>query len=295
MRSAIAPSRPCHKLLSPGKGRIGAMPLRGIAPYVAPNGSSAFVQRSRNAPSQVCTLEAVGDVAGDVLVALAGALDLQPRVVPAGPAVHLGEGDLGVELHTHGRRPAGEGLVGEGAVGTWRGAPRRRPGRSPRGATGRHGPGRPRDDAPPAWSGSGSVSPSRPAPRGRSRPWPPGCRASMGRRGRMPRNGAFSFRATPIHAISRRMNSSLSLALIGPPKITAPQWPASVSGSGSPKRGLRMSLDVAHEPLADVAGVGVLLVQHEQHRLPRPGARHRHLAGGALAAVDFGGLCVKHA
>src|SRR3712207_4406555 len=37
------------------------------------------------------------------------------------------------------------------------------------------------------------------------------------------------------------MKSSSSLALCGPPKITAPACPAMVSGSGSPKRGRRTS------------------------------------------------------
>ena len=46
---------------------------------------------------------------------------------------------------------------------------------------------------------------------------------------------------TEIQSISRRMKSSGSLALIGPPKMTAPACSASVSGSGSPNRGRRMS------------------------------------------------------
>src|SRR5262249_3239795 len=36
-------------------------------------------------------------------------------------------------------------------------------------------------------------------------------------------NGLPCFSATPIHSVSLPMNASLSLALIGPPKITAPQ------------------------------------------------------------------------
>ena len=45
----------------------------------------------------------------------------------------------------------------------------------------------------------------------------------------MPRYGFFSFSGTPSQSISRLMNSSLSLALCGPPKITAPAWFSSVS------------------------------------------------------------------
>src|SRR5258705_13301479 len=39
----------------------------------------------------------------------------------------------------------------------------------------------------------------------------------------------------------RRMKSSGSFTLIGPPKMTAPAWPSSVSGRGSPKRGRLIS------------------------------------------------------
>src|SRR5260221_1211109 len=46
---------------------------------------------------------------------------------------------------------------------------------------------------------------------------------------------------TLSQSISRRMNSSVSFALIGPPKIMAPVWAAMVPGSGSPKRGRRTS------------------------------------------------------
>ena len=57
----------------------------------------------------------------------------------------------------------------------------------------------------------------------------------------MPRNGFFSLSGTAIQSISRRMKSSSSLALIGPPKMTAPAWSRMVGGSGSPKRGRRTS------------------------------------------------------
>ena len=45
----------------------------------------------------------VVDMALDVLVPLAGALHAEARVVVPGPAVHLGVGDLGVELQADGR------------------------------------------------------------------------------------------------------------------------------------------------------------------------------------------------
>jgi len=37
------------------------------------------------------------------------------------------------------------------------------------------------------------------------------------------------------------MKSVVSFALMGPPKVMAPEWLAMVSGSGSPKRGRRTS------------------------------------------------------
>src|SRR5205823_4455297 len=46
----------------------------------------------------------------------AGALHVETRIVVAGPAVHLGGGDLGMGLHADGRAGA-EGLVGVGAGG----------------------------------------------------------------------------------------------------------------------------------------------------------------------------------
>jgi hypothetical protein len=57
----------------------------------------------------------------------------------------------------------------------------------------------------------------------------------------MPSSGFCSRSGTAIHSISRRTKSSVPFALIGPPKMIAPAWPAIVSGSGSPELGLRMS------------------------------------------------------
>ena len=115
----------------------------------------------------------------------------------------------------------------------------------------------------------------------------------------MPRNGAFSFSATPIQSISVRMNSSLSLALIGPPKITAPQWSPCVVGQRLAEARLAdvEVIAVAHEPLADVAGIGILLVQHDQHRLlglRRVPRAERHLADGAVLADCLGRLALEH-
>ena len=53
--------------------------------------------------------------------------------------------------------------------------------------------------------------------------------------------GISSRSGTSIQSVSRAMKASVSLALIGPPKTTAPAWSARVSGSSSPKRGRRMS------------------------------------------------------
>src|SRR5262245_757745 len=57
----------------------------------------------------------------------------------------------------------------------------------------------------------------------------------------MPRNGFFSLSGTASQSISRRMKSVVSFALMGPPNVMAPAWPAMVSGSGSPNRGRRTS------------------------------------------------------
>src|SRR5262249_36563733 len=46
---------------------------------------------------------------------------------------------------------------------------------------------------------------------------------------------------TASQSISRRMKSVVSFALMGPPNVMAPAWPAMVSGSGSPNRGRRTS------------------------------------------------------
>ena len=51
------------------------------------------------------------EVAFDVLVARACALCAEAQVIVAGPVVHLGTGNLGMELHGDGR-PVAERLVG---------------------------------------------------------------------------------------------------------------------------------------------------------------------------------------
>src|SRR5215472_3383350 len=56
------------------------------------------------------------EVAFDVLVVRACALDAEAQVIVAGPAVHLGIGDLGMELKGDGRTVA-ERLVGVGTGG----------------------------------------------------------------------------------------------------------------------------------------------------------------------------------
>src|SRR5690606_21846536 len=79
--------------------------------------------------------------------------------------------------------------------------------------------------------------------------WPSACgptaaprwRASICAPRHRPRNGAPSASGTLIHSVSVVRKASGSLTLIGPPKMIAPAWAASVSGSGSPKRGRRMS------------------------------------------------------
>ena len=83
--------------------------------------------------------------------------------------------------------------------------------------------------------------------------------------------------------------SSGSLALIGPPKMTAPACSSIVSGSGSPKRGRadveRKALGRQHLP--ELAGARMLLVQDDQD-LRRSGGRSSHgqKNGGDLAAVQ---------
>ena len=57
------------------------------------------------------------EVAFDVLVTRACTLDTEAQVIVAGPAVHLGVGNLGMELHGDGRTVA-ERLVGVGTGGS---------------------------------------------------------------------------------------------------------------------------------------------------------------------------------
>src|SRR5215831_9686525 len=57
------------------------------------------------------------EVAFDVLVTRACTLDTEAQVIVAGPAVHLGIGNLGTELHGDGRTVA-ERLVGVGTGGS---------------------------------------------------------------------------------------------------------------------------------------------------------------------------------
>ena len=112
---------------------------------------------------------------------------------------------------------------------------------TPRGASGRRDPassGRAR--APPPWGGSDNIRPPRGLPDAarpaRRAAWP-----ASARPGKSPETAAAPAAARRSSRSPGERNSSGSLALIGPPKMTAPAWPSSVSGSGSPKRGRRIS------------------------------------------------------
>ena len=85
----------------------------------------------------------------------------------------------------------------------------------------------------------------------------------------MPRNGFSALSGTAIQSISRRMKSSSSLALIGPPKITD-------AGMVAHRRRQRIvESRTAHvermtellERAADAARRGMFLVQDDQDRL----------------------------
>ena len=94
----------------------------------------------------------------------------------------------------------------------------------------------------------------------------------------MPRKGLRSTSGTPIQSISRRIQASSSLALIGPPKITAPSCAAMVEGKGiAEARAADVELIAALlEQAPDAAGRRVLLVQNDED-LPRATRRSKNL------------------
>ena len=158
-------------------------------------------------------------------------------MAPRGPAMHHRVGDVGVKLETEDiARP--EHLNREVAtLGQQFGC--RDAVRRLRGASGRRVPAdRSGAPAPPRSVGPGSIRCwGTAAFRMRRDPSAEVLRKACRHRGKCPRNGRCSRSGTEIQSISRRTKSSGSLALIGPPKITAPAWSSSVSGSGSPNRG----------------------------------------------------------
>src|SRR5467141_4005480 len=95
----------------------------------------------------------------------------------------------------------------------------------------------------------------------------------------IPKNGRCSLSGTAIQSISCRTKSSESFALIGPPNITAPAWPSSVPGSGSPNRGRLISS----------------LCPNARNTLPtRPGLEVswcRTISTGSKALADEGATC----
>ncbi len=179
--------------------------------------------------------------AGDVVGARLGARHFQTMGAEHQPAIHHGVGDLGVKL----QRVAG--AVAEG-LDRERIAPRptiRRPsaGRSLRGAIDRRGPATPSTKRARPRSAGSDNSRTRPALPDADRHGRRDAAPSSAHRGRC--RDTASCRAA-AHRSSRsrgEMKSSLSLALCGPPKITAPACSSIVLRSGSPKRGRRMSSD----------------------------------------------------
>src|SRR5665647_3200618 len=116
----------------------------------------------------------------------------------------------------------------------------------------------------------------------------PSCMASICAPRQIPRNGRCSLSGTAIHSISRRTKSSGSFALIGPPKMTAPAWPSSVGGSGSPKRGRLISsrYPSARNALPTRPGVEVSWC-----RMIRTGRKGWTTAGAPGAARGLPGRC----
>src|SRR5438045_1558409 len=102
----------------------------------------------------------------------------------------------------------------------------------------------------------------------------------------MPKKGFSSFSATPTHSVSRRMNSVLVVGTHG----ASVDDGAAVIGERLRKRIAKARfanvelVAVAHEPLADVARIGVLLVQHDANRLLRlrRGSLRRRVGSGRL-------------
>ena len=95
---------------------------------------------------------------------------------------------------------------------------------------------------------------------------------------------------TAIQSISRRTKSSGSLALIGPPKMTAPAWPSSVSGKRIAKARTPDIQPVSERPqrIADAARRRGFLVQDDQHRQQRLAATGGAPAEEAQACVGVG-------
>ena len=176
---------------------------------------------------------------GEVMVARAGARQSEAFVAARGPAMHHRVGHVGMKLKAE--RVAGAERLDRkiaalrqqfAALGQIETLAMPvidviRPVRADRAARRR-------------WGGSDNIRSARGLPDAAPPARQAAC-ASICAPRQIPRNGRCSRSGTAIQSISRRTKSSGSLALIGPPKITAPAWPSSVSGKGSPKRGRLMS------------------------------------------------------
>ena len=163
-------------------------------------------------------------------VARLGVRQRHALVAARGPAAHHGVGDVHVELQRIGGAAVAERLHRKRIALRQHHAPCPA-GRSPRGAIDRRGrasPCRPR--GPRRSGGSGNSRPRH----GRRVLVDPGAELlapASARRGRCRETASSPSAATPIQSISRLTNSSSSLALCGPPKITAPLCASSVLGS----------------------------------------------------------------
>jgi hypothetical protein len=174
----------------------------------------------------------------EVEMARPGARQCEPRMTARGPAMHHRVGHIGMKLEAECVVEL-EGLDREvaslcqqfGAVGQLKALAV--PMVDMVGPT--------RADLEARCGGADRVIPDLGLPWGCGATRAPSCIASICAPRQIPRNGRCSRSGTAIQSISRRTKSSGSLALIGPPKMTAPAWPSSVFGSGSPNRGRLMS------------------------------------------------------
>ena len=203
---------------------------------------------------------------GEVVMARARARQFEARMAARGPAMHHRVGDVGVKLQAE-RMVELECLDREiaslrqqfGAAGKFESlavpmVDMIRPVRA--------------DLQPRRCRADRVISDLRAALAGAARPARRAAWRASARPGKFPGTAAAPCSGTAIQSISWRTKSSGSLALIGPPKMTAPAWPSSVSGSGVAKPRTPDIQMVPERPqhIADAARRRGFLVQDDQNR-----------------------------